>query len=1296
LAACADEMPPAPGALAIEPRVGPDDRSTSVLVSGEFTALHVAVDWGGGSEVEEASATLGGEPLGEIGSVGSSSIRGTVPILPIGPQRLDLADAFGRSASLEDAYCVLSPAAQIRTLAIAGAAGARSGEPLRLEMTARDERGAIVERFEGAVDLAGPFDERRVTFAGGTYAGDLVATSAGTSSVVAVVDLASDPCRTFVAPGGGSAKVLVEPGHPAALAIAQAPARAHAGECFPMRVEIRDAAGNTTPVGAVTPILVTSAPSTLEIFGDGSCASPGSPAIAAGESSVVLSARGFVAGAVTIAVSDPSAALAGDSAILTIEPGTIATMVFTSPPHTLVAGGCGTASVEWRDGFGNPVPLRALRFTPRSSGGRATFYADGTCTLLEPMPISMDGATGLTFAFTATVAGSVTLHVDMPAPATLTAAQTQTIVADVPAALAFETPPQTILRGACSTPIIVGLRDRFGNPALALADITLSFQTTGMISPDPSCLVTGFGVQVLGGEGSATVFLQPALASTGSTLELMVSSPPLVPASQVHTVVDTPPDRLELVSGGSGVAGTCVPLAVESRDSAGAPLPVVSPLTVSLLAFPSTRFRFFDAGCTTPITDVVIPAGDVGASLAYAAEVAGTVDLFASAPSYAGAILTETILPGPLDATRFASPPQTLAAGQCSAPFSLAAYDRFGNVTTMPVSIGVGLVAAPGWRFTFYSDPACTSVIDSVPFDVGQSKITFHAVGEIAASVLVTAAGVSGDTQIAIVLEGPPTRLSFVTPPRSAAAGVCSAELEIEAQDDFGNPSPVVADTGVLIVHSGFGGFDTFAEPACSVQSTMATILAGDTRTQFHFQGSTPGLIPITVMSPSLAAATQNGQVTGGDPTALAFVSAPQTLPIGACSAPVVVATVNAVGSVTPVLTDTLVTIGGPLLIFDDPSCTTIAVDRTIMAGQSSVTFYFAGAGAGVFPITADALGLLGSVQVETILATVCGDGLEDTAEACDDGNAVSGDGCSSTCTVEVGYVCVRYPSFCALEAQTAFVDDDCSPPGSGTNADPYCRVEDGVDSGFPNVIVRAGFYSESVVMTSGDRRIAAESGAVLSAQGGAEALGVTGSAILRLIGLELSGGSSETVDLDDGAMLILQDVRIGPSPAIGLHAQGQAHLIMDRTWIQGTEDALILADMTTWLLSNSILSQNSDDAIDIFSDGQGTSQITHLTIAGNGAAGADCRRPTVFSNTIVWDNGASWVGMCTFASSDVEGGAPGGNLDADPLFTADGTYHLSAGSPCIDEASLGTARDFDAQLRPIGLGSDIGADEAF
>ena len=42
-----------------------------------------------------------------------------------------------------------------------------------------------------------------------------------------------------------------------------------------------------------------------------------------------------------------------------------------------------------------------------------------------------------------------------------------------------------------------------------------------------------------------------------------------------------------------------------------------------------------------------------------------------------------------------------------------------------------------------------------------------------------------------------------------------------------------------------------------------------------------------------------------------------------------------------------------------------------------------------------------------------CGDGIIIDSEKCDDGNSVSGDGCTSTCQIESGYTCTGAPSDC-------------------------------------------------------------------------------------------------------------------------------------------------------------------------------------------------------------------------------------------------------------------------------------------
>jgi len=95
--------------------------------------------------------------------------------------------------------------------------------------------------------------------------------------------------------------------------------------------------------------------------------------------------------------------------------------------------------------------------------------------------------------------------------------------------------------------------------------------------------------------------------------------------------------------------------------------------------------------------------------------------------------------------------------------------------------------------------------------------------------------------------------------------------------------------------------------------------------------------------------------------------------------------------------------------------------------------------------------------------------------------------------------------------------------------------------------------------------------------------------------------------------------------------------------------------------------------------------------------------------NSIVWGNTGNSLDCSTahcddVTYSDVEGERPGtGNTDADPMFVdaANGDYHLSPGSPCIDAGiDTGLDTDFEGDPRPFdgdgdGIAKcDMGADE--
>ncbi len=75
-------------------------------------------------------------------------------------------------------------------------------------------------------------------------------------------------------------------------------------------------------------------------------------------------------------------------------------------------------------------------------------------------------------------------------------------------------------------------------------------------------------------------------------------------------------------------------------------------------------------------------------------------------------------------------------------------------------------------------------------------------------------------------------------------------------------------------------------------------------------------------------------------------------------------------------------------------------------------------------------------------VAVTCGNGRVDAfsdggAEACDDGNKVDGDGCSSTCALEAGWVCARHPSICGTDIDgDGIADSDDADDNDGPNGD--------------------------------------------------------------------------------------------------------------------------------------------------------------------------------------------------------------------------------------------------------------------
>jgi len=97
---------------------------------------------------------------------------------------------------------------------------------------------------------------------------------------------------------------------------------------------------------------------------------------------------------------------------------------------------------------------------------------------------------------------------------------------------------------------------------------------------------------------------------------------------------------------------------------------------------------------------------------------------------------------------------------------------------------------------------------------------------------------------------------------------------------------------------------------------------------------------------------------------------------------------------------------------------------------------------------------------------TPCGNGVIESPEVCDDGDAESGDGCTASCQVEAGYACTGEPSVCVQRCGNGSIDlgEGCD-DGDAASADgcsASCQVETGwTCTGNPSVCTMSAIDSD-------------------------------------------------------------------------------------------------------------------------------------------------------------------------------------------------------------------------------------------
>jgi hypothetical protein len=422
-------------------------------------------------------------------------------------------------------------------------------------------------------------------------------------------------------------------------------------------------------------------------------------------------------------------------------------------------------------------------------------------------------------------------------------------------------------------------------------------------------------------------------------------------------------------------AGSLGAVTIGLEDSSGNPgATSASNQTISLGTTSTAGAFYANQSGGTPITRVVIPAGQSSVTVYYSDTKAGTPTITASDSALSSSPnQQETVNPAAVAGlkvtTNYASPDPAGTAGTVT----VAAYDQYGNLDnsgpnqfegTVDLSSTDTRVANLPFSYTFTAGDAGSHAFSGVVLkSVGNQ--TFTATDTANSKITGTSAAVD-------VVPAPASVVVITSAPLTLAAGTRGA-MTVQLEDAYGNPgaTSTTAQTISLSTTSSGGAF--YASSSGGSAITSVTIAAGQSSATFYYADTKAGSPTVTASDSAInSKPVQQETITVGAASQVAITSAPIGFAAGGRGGPIAVSLEDAYGN-PGATSSTAQTIGlattssGGAFYASSSGGSPITI-VTIAAGQSSATFYYGDTKAGTPTITAsDSAFNSSSNQQETV-----------------------------------------------------------------------------------------------------------------------------------------------------------------------------------------------------------------------------------------------------------------------------------------------------------------------------------------
>ena len=721
-----------------------------------------------------------------------------------------------------------------------------------------------------------------------------------------------------------------------------------AGACSPvMTVQTQDVFNNTSAVVADTDIAFTDNSADVILYTTPTCTAGselvGNVTISAAQSDASIYARSIVPTSFNLSADTTLAATPVNATQTSVViPAPPDELRITTPAYTigspLLVGTCSNAvTVELYDEFGNST-TSGTGLNLNLSGEGMTFYSDAGCGTDISGVVAMGAGLGsTTFYFRGTKSEEVDLTVS--AAGATDSVQQHYLLAETPSQLGFASTAQTIVAGNCSGAMSAQSQDLYGNRSelASLTSVDLSGVDLTFYS-DAACSTPVTTTSIAASDFDSTPFYFSGTVSGLKTAT--AASVGLTSGTQDQTVEpDAAVSLAYTTEPTDGQAGSAMPtFAVTMYDQYSN---IAQTTTKSISVIFEDNPSAATLGGTTSVSTVngvatftAVNIEKTGIAYSLRAQGADLTDAVSAAFDINPAAPTQLV---------FDTLAVTETAGACSPVVSIQTQDAFDNPSPVASDLTVN---AGGDFYQFFTTPDCSDAALSeftILQDTSTVSLYFQNTRAGVQSLLIEATGYTPASQDNTIVADVPSQVAFIGETLETQAGVCSAAVSLEVQDQFGNKAVIASAAAVDFSTLGVA-VDLYAGATCaSAPITQAQIPAPANLLEVYYKGEVRGDFDLSAVSATYEDAVQTHTVNSSTPVLADYATAEQTVRAGVCSDPVRVELYDEFGNITPAGEDYLFAISATGVdFFTDAACTTSSAGAfTIANGQEFVEFYF-------------------------------------------------------------------------------------------------------------------------------------------------------------------------------------------------------------------------------------------------------------------------------------------------------------------------------------------------------------------